>query len=337
MESKSPQWYPIVGNSIQLRRTAGKLGCTQLVYEEWSRKLGNPHVIGFRLGGKFFVIGTSAKAVTEIYRNPLFAGRPKDLFTYIRTLETFGGITFTDGELWKEHRCFTVKRLKNLGFGCGYMQGLIEKELSAFKGVIQEEMAREGSLWPGEFLKESVMNVLWTIVAGDDAEHRVLSKTLMNLLEKRLKNFDISGGALSDFPWLRFIAPEYSGYNLLCQINKEITSILEKIISVHQERFSEEKANENLIYAFIEEMRKQETKEGSTFTEKQLMVVMMDFIIGGSYSTRATFDLSLMTLALYPDIQEEIHAEIAKAMPRNSSNFHSGDLPLCQAFLMEIA
>ncbi|XP_055681335.1 probable cytochrome P450 305a1 [Lutzomyia longipalpis] len=217
------------------------------------------------------------------------------------------------------------------------MQGLIEKELSAFKEVIQEEMTREGSLWPGEFLKESVMNVLWTIVAGNDAEHRVLSKTLMNLLEKRLKNFDISGGALSDFPWLRFAAPEYSGYNLLCQINKEITSILKKIIAVHQERFSEEKANENLIYAFIEEMRKQETKEGSTFTEKQLMVVMMDFIIGGSYSTRATFDLSLMTLALYPDIQEEIHAEIAKATPLNSSNFHSGDLPLCQAFLMEIA
>uniref|UniRef100_A0A1B0CBY9 Cytochrome n=1 Tax=Lutzomyia longipalpis TaxID=7200 RepID=A0A1B0CBY9_LUTLO len=335
MINAGPQWYPFVGNSVQLRRTAARLGGTHLVYKQWALEYKSPDVVGFRLGSQFFIVGLSAKAVNDIHKSSVFDGRPKDFFTQIRTLDTYGGITFTDGSLWKEHRCFTVKRLKTLGFGSNRMKELIEKEICSFKGAIDEQMAKEGSLWPGQFLKSSVMNILWTMVVGDDREHSVMSETLVKLLEERIKSFDLSGGALSDLPWLRFLVPEYSGYNLLCRINSKVQEILQKIINDHHRRFTEDKANDDFIYAFIQEMKNQEGMGNSTFTDRQLMVVMMDFVIGGSYTSRGTLDLALMTLAIYPKIQEEIYGEIARIGDTLSCT-NPTELPLTQAYLMEI-
>ncbi|XP_055692295.1 probable cytochrome P450 305a1 [Lutzomyia longipalpis] len=332
-----PQWYPIVGNSLQLRRTAMKLGDTLRVYEKWSRDFNSPDVVGFRLGRQLFITGLSAKAVYDIHKMAVFDGRPKDFFTSIRTLKTYGGITFTDENLWKEHKNFTLKRLKNLGVGSNRMQELIEKELLGFKQTIEKKMAAEGSLWPGPLLKGPITNVIWTLVAGDAAEHIVLWKTLTKLLDQRVKNFDLSDGALSDFPWLRFVAPEYFGYNLLCHINNELQAILRRIIKDHHGSYTENRADDDFIYAFIREMKNQASNKDSTFTDRQLMVVMLDFVIGGTYETSGTFDLALMTLALREDIQEEIYAEIARTPRENLLTYtHRADLPLSQAFIMEI-
>jgi hypothetical protein len=45
-------------------------------------------------------------------------------------------------------------------------------------------------------------------------------------MERRAQAFDMTGGVLSAYPWIRYIAPEYSGYNLLVTINNEFKAIL---------------------------------------------------------------------------------------------------------------
>jgi hypothetical protein len=69
----------------------------------------------------------------------------------------------------------------------------------------------------------SVMSVLWALTAGskfgvDDA---ALFR-LLDLMQRRSQAFDISGGVLSQFPWIRFIAPDASGYTLLNTVNSEL-------------------------------------------------------------------------------------------------------------------
>lgn len=51
-------------------------------------------------------------------------------------------------------------------------------------------------------------------------------KDFINLMERRTKAFDMAGGILSIFPWVRHIAPEASGYNVLVELNNEIKSLL---------------------------------------------------------------------------------------------------------------
>uniref|UniRef100_A0A1B0C9Q5 Cytochrome n=1 Tax=Lutzomyia longipalpis TaxID=7200 RepID=A0A1B0C9Q5_LUTLO len=336
-----PQWYPFVGNSVQLRKTARKLGGTPQVYEMWSKEFNSPDVVGFSLGNKLFIVGLSYKAVFDIHNKQAFEGRPRNLFTKLRTFNTHAGIMIADGDLWREHRSFAMKRLKSLGFGCAAMQEMIENELVKFKEVVDREMAVEGCLWPGKFLATFVMNVLWKLVAGNEEidGHSIMSKELFRLLDERSKAFDFSGGLLSDFPWLRFILPEYSGFNLMCRFNEEIKSILQKIIDHHKRTYTPEKANDDFVYTFIHEMKMQEGNPESTFTEIQLMIVMVDFFIGGAHTPKEHFDLALMTLALYEDIQEELHREVEKVSTTNLNFLNISehrDMPFLEAYLMEI-
>ena len=52
-------------------------------------------------------------------------------------------------------------------------------------------------------------------------------------MDKREKNFDITGGMLTAYPWIRFIAPEYSGYNMIQNLNAEIKLIIKVFYFVH--------------------------------------------------------------------------------------------------------
>ncbi|XP_059622194.1 probable cytochrome P450 305a1 [Phlebotomus argentipes] len=332
-----PQWVPIIGNSIQLRREARKLKGTHNVYQKWSKELNSPDVIGFRLGKQLVVVGLSVKAVKDIHMRSVFEGRPRNFFMKLRAFNTLAGITSAEGELWREHRSFAMKRLRSVGFGGDPMQEMMEKELLEFKAIIDKKMEEVGSVWPGEFLQKAVMNVLWTFVAGSE-DKDILSDKMFHLLSLRLKAFDLSGGLLSDFPWLRFIAPEFSGYNVMVRFNEEIRSFLVRIIDDHHRNYSEDKANDDLIYAFIHEMKKQiNEKETSTFTDTQLMIVILDLFIAGASSTSLTFNISLMTLVLRQDIQEQIHGEIQRAQEGFLKIAQHKDFPITEAYLLEVA
>lgn len=48
----------------------------------------------------------------------------------------------------------------------------------------------------------------------------------VDLMVRRAQAFDMTGGILSAYPWIRHFAPEYSGYNLLVHLNNEFKKIL---------------------------------------------------------------------------------------------------------------
>lgn len=120
----------------------------------------------------------------------------------------------------------------------------------------------------GTVLAPAVINILWAFTSGSrisrSDQHLDL---LLQLLDKRAKAFDMSGGTLSQVPLLRFIAPERTGYNLIKNLNKQLSSLLRNTICQHLENWDEDKNNDDLIYSFITEMRKAEGNE-TTFTGK---------------------------------------------------------------------
>lgn len=72
-------------------------------------------------------------------------------------------------------------------------------------------------------------------------------------MEKRAKAFDIAGGILSIFPWIRHLAPKISGYELLVTLNRELRSFLMETINEHKKNYI--KGREiDLIDMFLAEM-----------------------------------------------------------------------------------
>lgn len=159
----------------------------------------------------------------------------------------------------------------------------------------------------------SIINILWTFTCGykfnrDDPK----LQRLLNLLERRAKVFDMSGGVLNHAPWLRFIAPESTGFNLISTLNKEFYDLFKGVIEEHLNDYCEEKAGNDFIYAFLKEMKAQENNPNTRFTIKQLIMVIVDIFIAGATTTSTTIELALMSMLLYPDVQQKCREEIEK-------------------------
>uniref|UniRef100_A0A182WIG9 Cytochrome P450 n=1 Tax=Anopheles minimus TaxID=112268 RepID=A0A182WIG9_9DIPT len=294
-------------------------------------------VIGLKLGQERLVVGLGYDDVKEILCNEAFQARPDNFFIRLRTLGTRLGITCTDGAFWNEQRNFVTRHLRHVGYGRQAMHAQIQTELHELLDVLDNRM--EQPIWPGSILSFSVINVLWTFVTGsrvpreDDRLHR-----LLQLLQERSKAFDMSGGMLNQLPWLRFIAPEWSGYNLVRRFNKQLFEFFTPTIEQHEQTFTEDKAGDDLIYAYIKEIREHKDVSDTNFTDVQLTMIILDIFIAGGQTTNTTLDLAFMMMLVRPDVQEKVHEELDNHLEMNTMPHYDDrhKLPYVEAFLLEV-
>lgn len=145
------------------------------------------------------------------------------------------------------------------------MEFMIKEEVQHVLEVLQENSS---SIQIGKLIAPSVINVLWALVAG----YRISRgdpqlRTLLDLLNTRGRSFDMSGGILSLHPWLRYVAPEWTGYNLLVRLNSELKRFFMKAIDEHKQKWSEGR-NDDIIYNFIGKMNQNNNGVKSTFDGK---------------------------------------------------------------------
>lgn len=331
-----PRWLPFVGNTPALRRLARSLGGQHLAFEELSKQYRSP-VIGLKLGREYVVVALQHPAVREVHSKEVFDGRPNNFFIRLRTMGTRLGVTCTDGPFWAEHRNFVTRHLRQAGYGRQPMQVQIQNELNELTDIIRD--LKEEPVWPGSILPNSVINVLWTFTTGSRIPRNDERLTrLLQLLQSRSKAFDMSGGILSQLPWLRHVAPEWTGYNLLKRFNKELNEFFMITIDKHHLDYSEDKCNDDLIYAYIKEMKERKDDLTSTFTNLQLTMIILDIFIAGSQTTSITIDLAFMMMVLKPDIQRKMQEEIDKNLQPDElpNQIDRTNLPYTEAFLLEV-
>uniref|UniRef100_A0A1A9UXW5 Cytochrome P450 n=1 Tax=Glossina austeni TaxID=7395 RepID=A0A1A9UXW5_GLOAU len=332
-----PPFLPWIGNTMHLRKESAIAGGQHKAYENWS-KVYNSNVLGLKLGSDLVVVALTYPLVKRVHLEEVFEGRPDTFFFRLRTMGTRKGITGVDGPLWYEHRHFSMKQLRNVGFGRTPMEKHIERETDDLLAYI--EGLNGAPVCPSSFLAHVVINVLWTMVANKHFayEDKRLEK-LLNLLHRRSQAFDMSGGLLSQYPWLRFIAPKKTGYNIICQLNNELHEFFMETIEEHKRTLTPENVENDFIYAYLQEM-KQESNRKTPFTESELTMIILDFFIAGSQTTSHTMELALMTLALRQDVQKNLYNEIRKNSNENSSVFPhlsaKNLYPYTEAFIMEV-
>jgi len=125
----------------------------------------------------------------------------------------------TDGELWKIQRSFVVKHLKLLGLGKKRVDEIIYDE---YQHTTRQLTEATESLTPAPYMQSAAMNVLWNLTAGSKFD----DPNLLKLMSKRSTAFDIVGGLLNQIPWIRYLAPDKSGYSLIMHINQQIYSMI---------------------------------------------------------------------------------------------------------------
>ena len=195
-------------------------------------------------------------------------------------------------------------------------------------------------VWPGnELLPPSVINILWTFTTGKRiarSDPRLIK--FLNLLQKRSKAFDMSGGILSQMPWLRYFAPEKTGFSLIKNLNTEFHTFFMEIINEHLANYTDDKSNEDLIYAYIKEMKSQQANVSTNFTLKQLVMIILDIFIAGSQTTSITIDLAIMITLIRADLQTNIFKEIHSVLGSDGNPNYAdrAKMPFVEAFLLEV-
>lgn len=222
------------------------------------------------------------------------------------------GITNTDGDFWVEQRNYALRHLKHSGYGTGLMEQHIQIELNDLLEMFSD--FNEKPVRTGTFFAPSVVSVLWVFVAGKRlSRNDTQLAELLHLMRVRNNAFSMQGGWLNALPFLRFIAPEKSSYNLIKQFNRDVLNFLMPYIEEHKKCFSVDKAGDDLIYAFINEM-KQANGEQTNFTEKQLIMMVLDLFIAAAQAPSFTSDFILMMLVLHSDVQKKCQQVIDEVL-----------------------
>ena len=73
---------------------------------------------------------------------------------------------------WTEQRRFTLKTLKEFGFGKSGMEEIISEELNEFIPFLLEESKNNGSILVMNLFNISILNIIWRIVNGSRYDYK---------------------------------------------------------------------------------------------------------------------------------------------------------------------
>ncbi|XP_059477629.1 methyl farnesoate epoxidase [Neocloeon triangulifer] len=232
-----PIWYPILGNLLFVHRLHAKLGYFHLVWLELARQYGL--LVGMKLGGNLVIVVNGFEAIKAVSTLQECDGKPDGFVFKMRTYEQRLGVGLTDGPLWMKTRNFVVKNLRLLGVGRVKMQTvildeacvLVEEIKRSFKSELKKRRLEDFS----NLIRLSILNSQWTLVSGKrfDLNDRHLTD-LQKLVSSFFKSADFSGGIVNQIPWIRFVAPHWSGYSGMKALVKPLQKFSEELVEEHK-------------------------------------------------------------------------------------------------------
>ncbi|XP_059480644.1 methyl farnesoate epoxidase-like [Neocloeon triangulifer] len=312
-----PPNYPVVGSLLALRASTP----LHETLFQLSKKYGP--VVGLFLGPQAkSVVVNGYEAVKHVLMRDDFANRPDGLLIRARSYNKRLGVLFSDGPLWKEQRRFSLRHLRDFGFGKRSMEGLNHEEISTLMQNLDDRISKAGDSMDtkGIEIKDlfpvSVINILWAIMAGVRYDHNDESfKTLMFNVNEFFRNGSPTGGIMA-FPLLRFVPIVNIPYKKQLVSVDVLQKFIQKSIDDHKETYQEDNMRD-FLDVFIKELKEQENNKNSTFTEEQLVVLCMDLFLAGTETTASSLGYFFLYLMQYPKVQEKMRQEIFKVVGRD--------------------
>lgn len=302
-----PPYVPILGSSLYLLRKHIHIPMAG----EWRQKYGP--VVGFLTANKHIVVVCGPHEVLEVLHRDEFQARPMAKFFYDRSFGKRLGVFFSDGPFWVEQRRFTLRHLRDFGFGKRSMEEFIMEEIEdTIKEITQKEIVQVTGLF-----SIATLNVLWRMIAGaryerDDAE-------LLLLLEKlryQFRSGNPGGGIFGLLPILTKIFPVLSGYTKMLSILSDLQEFFRESIREHEKTIDENNPRD-LIDVYLKEMKLQRNNPDSTFTEEGLITICLDTFAAGGESIGSFLGFALLYMLVYPNVQKAVQKELDAVVGRD--------------------
>ncbi|XP_059487511.1 LOW QUALITY PROTEIN: methyl farnesoate epoxidase-like [Neocloeon triangulifer] len=337
-----PRW-PIIGNILEVLVFSNGKGKLE-VFATISRLYGG--IVGLYLGVQPTIIVSDYKLVKELSINDDLCGRPsgnKDIDKLMYKGKSRCGIIFNHGDDWREQRRFSLRHMRELGFGKMSLEGVIQEEVEDLLRQVTKKAGAdfEHPVELSDLLGVASINVLWYVVAReryshDDARVAVLT----NLIRSIASRLDGAGSAYSHFPWIMALLPgTASKFQDYLDIRERLQNFILERIKEHKKTLDKNNPRD-FIDVYLAEMQEQQerNKEKTSFHELQLLEIISDFFIAGFDTTFNSMAFALIYMVCYPEVQKKSQKEIDTVVGGNRlpSLSDRSSLPYVEATIEEI-
>lgn len=171
-------------------------------------------IMGMYFGTRYVVVLSSPKDIHEVMKKDEWNGRVRDNNEKVKSGGKHLGLFLTQGELWRETRRFTLRNLRDFGFGKADMETSIMSEYKNVEEFLDTQIVEKGGqVCFDDLFGPAVVSTLWKMVAGtncdlEDPSIRRLQQVVVDTLRRRA----IGQGLFFAFQQLGRIFPELSGF-----------------------------------------------------------------------------------------------------------------------------
>ncbi|CAL8128931.1 unnamed protein product [Orchesella dallaii] len=336
-----PPPLPLIGNIHQI---FGK--DVHLKFCRWSKEYGRLYTV--QLGNKQALVISDPKCLKDLFNLPASLGRYKtELFNVIANGNH--GIVNTEGKVWTEQKNFCAKTLKCFGLGGSSRASLEPVVLSEIEEVLSDLRTQLKSSKSGietasllEHIKRYNCNIMWKIISSGGNEE---GKSECDNRAAKLSRDYLDGMAravttgLAFLPWLKYIAPEWSGYNLLKRTADEVHTLVIEQLNERRKDFVEGKGKD-IMDAYIEKLNLCDDPKSSFYGELGLqngISAMLELVVASGETTPHTINWLMLYLAHHQRAQQKLCDEIDRVIgkDRMPSLLDRQNMPYYEAVLQE--
>nr|XP_009686785.1 PREDICTED: cytochrome P450 2J2 [Struthio camelus australis] len=294
----SPFPLPFLGHILKLD-FSNPLKTMQKLTEKYG------DVFSLQLGTMCYIFVNGFQMVKEalVNQGENFLDRPENPLD----VEIFNkhGLTSSNGHTWKQQRRFTLSTLRNFGLGKRSLEERIQEECQYLTDAFGEE---QGHPFDPHFkVNNAVSNIICSVTFGNRFEyHNEHFQKLLQLMDKLV---ELHGHPLSQlynsFPGIMKYLP--GPHHTISKSGKLLKSFVRDMIAKHKENWNPSESRD-FIDSYLQEIAKHD--DSGCFCEENLVACTLELFLAGTETTSTTMRWALLYMAMYPEIQARVQAEI---------------------------
>ncbi|KAF7243073.1 Cytochrome P450 2W1 [Varanus komodoensis] len=294
-----PVPLPFIGNLhlIDLKRQDSS-------FMKLSEKYGPVFTVHFGLQKAVVLTGYEAVKESLLSKGDEFIDRP-DIPIFVE-IQHGNGIFFSERELWRSTRRFTLSNMRDLGMGTKQME---EKILEELHFLIEEIKSFQGKPFPLQLLSTAPTNITFSLLFGSRFDYA--DPTFQTLLKAIEEVMSLLGSfflhVFNVYPFLGFL---FKPHKMILRKIDETCIVLKNCIQSKRPNI-----NENNLNSYIDALlfKQQEEKRSSTqniFHDDNILASVLDLVMAGTETTATTLQWAILLMMKYPDIQRKVQEEI---------------------------
>ncbi|XP_058154710.1 cytochrome P450 2C19-like [Dasypus novemcinctus] len=302
-----PTPLPIIGNILQLNINISKAVCNL------AKIYGS--IFTVYLGMRPVVVLHGYETVKEalIDRGEEFSGR--GISPAIDKSHQGMGILFSNGEIWKQMRRFSLMTLRNFGMGKRSIEDRIQEEARCLVEALRQ--TKPSPCDPTFILSCAPSNVICSIIFKNRFEY---DKCFLNIMEKFNENFKIVSS-----PWIQIcnMFPIFTNifpgsHNRYLKNKHELHDFVLEKVKEHQESLDINNP-QDFIDCFLIQMEKEKHNQYSKFFIENLIITVRNFFVAGTETVSSTLRYGILLLLKHPEVTAKVQEEIDHVVGRHRS------------------